>query len=122
MRTAEDVFEDFAGRRQGILQALTSEVETFWRSADPERENLCLYVRPLGSTCALLGLTRGPACRLTPSFGVKQGNPDGSWEVDLPAEEVPPEMPEPALGINFARDGMAVGLPPWPACNPRVSM
>jgi Alfin len=27
-------------------------------------------------------------------------------QVDLPAEEVPPEMPEPALGINFARDGM----------------
>lgn len=24
----------------------------------------------------------------------------------LPAEEVPPELPEPALGINFARDGM----------------
>ena len=34
------------------------------------------------------------------------GNPDGSWEVSLPAEEVPPELPEPALGINFARDGM----------------
>ncbi|CAI0415905.1 unnamed protein product [Linum tenue] len=28
------------------------------------------------------------------------------WEVTLPAEEVPPELPEPALGINFARDGM----------------
>ncbi|KAK6911931.1 Alfin, N-terminal [Dillenia turbinata] len=28
------------------------------------------------------------------------------WEVNLPAEEVPPELPEPALGINFARDGM----------------
>jgi hypothetical protein len=26
----------------------------------------------------------------------------------LPAEEVPPEIPEPALGINFARDGMTV--------------
>jgi hypothetical protein len=34
------------------------------------------------------------------------GNPDGSWEVALPAEEVPPELPEPALGINFARNGM----------------
>jgi len=34
------------------------------------------------------------------------GNPDGTWEVQLPAEEVPPELPEPALGINFARDGM----------------
>ena len=27
--------------------------------------------------------------------------------VDLPAEEVPAELPEPCLGINFARDGMA---------------
>jgi hypothetical protein len=26
--------------------------------------------------------------------------------VTVPAEEVPPELPEPALGINFARDGM----------------
>ena len=42
-----------------------------------EKENLCLY-----------------------------GHPDESWEVNLPAEEVPPELPEPALGINFARDGM----------------
>ncbi|XP_056866811.1 PHD finger protein ALFIN-LIKE 6-like [Raphanus sativus] len=35
------------------------------------------------------------------------GLPNGSWEVDLPVDEVPPELPEPALGINFARDGMA---------------
>ncbi|KAF6151112.1 hypothetical protein GIB67_002364 [Kingdonia uniflora] len=34
------------------------------------------------------------------------GFPSGHWEVNLPAEEVPPELPEPALGINFARDGM----------------
>ena len=34
------------------------------------------------------------------------GHPNESWEVNLPAEEVPPELPEPALGINFARDGM----------------
>ena len=31
--------------------------------------------------------------------------------MDLPAEEVPPEMPEPALGINFARDGMQRKVP-----------
>ena len=52
-----------------------------WLSSLPgwaaEKENLCLY-----------------------------GLPNGGWEVALPAEEVPPEMPEPALGINFARDGM----------------
>lgn len=34
------------------------------------------------------------------------GHPNETWEVTLPAEEVPPELPEPALGINFARDGM----------------
>ncbi|KAF2304069.1 hypothetical protein GH714_026841 [Hevea brasiliensis] len=44
---------------------------------DQEKENLCLY-----------------------------GFPNEQWEVNLPAEEVPPELPEPALGINFARDGM----------------
>jgi hypothetical protein len=27
--------------------------------------------------------------------------------VELPAEEVPPELPEPCLGVNFARDGMS---------------
>ncbi len=54
-------------------------VEEFHRQADPDRENLCLY-----------------------------GTNDGNWVVDLPAEEVPPEVPEPALGINFARDGMQV--------------
>ena len=43
----------------------------------PEKENLCLY-----------------------------GFPNEHWEVNLPAEEVPPELPEPVLGINFARDGM----------------
>ncbi|KAF5200459.1 Phd finger protein alfin-like [Thalictrum thalictroides] len=42
-----------------------------------EKENLCLY-----------------------------GFPSEQWEVNLPAEEVPPEIPEPALGINFARNGM----------------
>ena len=42
-----------------------------------EKENLCLY-----------------------------GHTNETWEVNLPAEEVPPELPEPALGINFARDGM----------------
>jgi hypothetical protein len=29
-----------------------------------------------------------------------------SWKVNLPPKEVPPDLPEPFLGINFARDGM----------------
>lgn len=76
-RTPEEVFRDFRGRRAGMVKALTTEVEKFYQLCDPEKENLCLY-----------------------------GLPNETWEVTLPAEEVPPELPEPALGINFARDGM----------------
>lgn len=76
-RTVEEVFNDFKGRRAGLIKALTTEVEKFFQQCDPEKENLCLY-----------------------------GLPNETWEVNLPVEEVPPELPEPALGINFARDGM----------------
>ncbi|XP_038710181.1 PHD finger protein ALFIN-LIKE 4-like [Tripterygium wilfordii] len=76
-RTVEEVFKDFNGRRSGIVKALTTDVQEFYRQCDPDKENLCLY-----------------------------GFPTEQWEVNLPAEEVPPELPEPALGINFARDGM----------------
>lgn len=34
------------------------------------------------------------------------GLPTGLWEVTMPVEEVPPELPEPILGINFAKEGM----------------
>ncbi|KAG6763775.1 hypothetical protein POTOM_031215 [Populus tomentosa] len=54
------------------------QADEVYIQCDPEKENLCLY-----------------------------GHPTESWEVTLPAEEVPPELPEPALGINFARDGMS---------------
>lgn len=76
-RTVEEVFRDFKGRRAGMIKALTTDVEEFYQQCDPDKENLCLY-----------------------------GYPNEQWEVNLPAEEVPPELPEPALGINFARDGM----------------
>ncbi|CAN4099425.1 unnamed protein product [Withania somnifera] len=76
-RTVEEVFRDFKGRRSGMIKALTTDVEEFYQQCDPEKENLCLY-----------------------------GFPSEHWEVNLPAEEVPPELPEPALGINFAGDGM----------------
>lgn len=76
-RTVEEVFRDFKGRRAGMIKALTTDVAEFYQQCDPEKENLCLY-----------------------------GFPSEQWEVNLPAEEVPPELPEPALGINFARDGM----------------
>ncbi|KAF8397284.1 hypothetical protein HHK36_016197 [Tetracentron sinense] len=76
-RTVEEIFKDYSGRRAGVVRALTYDVDEFYALCDPEKENLCLY-----------------------------GHPSESWEVTLPAEEVPPELPEPALGINFARDGM----------------
>ncbi|KAK8574804.1 hypothetical protein V6N13_033957 [Hibiscus sabdariffa] len=76
-RTVEEVFNDFKGRRSGLIKALTTDVDKFFQQCDPEKENLCLY-----------------------------GLPNETWEVNLPVEEVPPELPEPALGINFARDGM----------------
>ncbi|KAL9270781.1 PHD finger protein ALFIN-LIKE 3-like protein [Drosera capensis] len=76
-RTVEEVFRDLMGRRAGVIKALVNDVEEFFAQCDPEKENLCLY-----------------------------GLPNEQWEVNLPAEEVPPELPEPALGINFARDGM----------------
>ncbi|XP_008805017.1 PHD finger protein ALFIN-LIKE 1-like [Phoenix dactylifera] len=76
-RTVEEIYKDYSGRRAAVIGALTTDVDEFYTLCDPEKENLCLY-----------------------------GHPGGMWEVTLPAEEVPPEMPEPALGINFARDGM----------------
>ncbi|KAJ4901236.1 PHD finger protein ALFIN-LIKE 6 [Raphanus sativus] len=76
-RTVEDVFIDFRGRRAGLIKALTFDMVKFHQTCDPEKENLSLY-----------------------------GLPNETWEVNLPVEEVPPELPEPALGINFARDGM----------------
>lgn len=110
-RTVEEIFKDFSARHAAVLRALTagtsicpfflcfvklilfffylskrlillfclqfSDVEEFFSQCDPERDNLCLY-----------------------------GHSNETWEVAVPAEEVPPELPEPVLGINFARDGM----------------
>lgn len=76
-RSVEEIFKDYSARRTALLRALTHDVDEFYSLCDPEKENLCLY-----------------------------GHPNEAWEVSLPAEEVPPELPEPVLGINFARDGM----------------
>lgn len=75
--SVEDVCSDFKGRRAGLIKALTTDAEVFYQLCDPEKENICLY-----------------------------GLPNGQWEVKLPDEEVPPELPEPTLGINFPRDQM----------------
>eukprot|EP01018_Ginkgo_biloba_P032466 Gb_28815 [translate_table: standard] len=75
--TVEKVFQQFKGRRAGIIKALTTEVDKFYEKCDPQNGNLCLF-----------------------------GYPDESWDVNRPADEVPPELPEPVLAINFARSEM----------------
>ncbi|KAK8486352.1 hypothetical protein V6N11_046820 [Hibiscus sabdariffa] len=57
-RTVEEVFNDFRGRRSGLIKALTTDVDKFYQQCDPEKENLCLY-----------------------------GLPNETWEVNLPVEE-----------------------------------
>ncbi|KAL8152696.1 hypothetical protein V2J09_010456 [Rumex salicifolius] len=76
-QSIKEIFDNFKARRSAIIRALTTDVDKFYPLCDPKKENLCLF-----------------------------GQSNGSWEVNLPAEEVPAELPEPALGINFARDGM----------------
>ncbi|XP_047943590.1 PHD finger protein ALFIN-LIKE 4-like [Salvia hispanica] len=76
-RTVLGVFGDYNGRRMALIKALTTDVKEFIRQCDPEKPDLCLY-----------------------------GLPNGQWKLDLPAQEVPPEIPEPSLGINFSRYGM----------------
>uniref|UniRef100_A0A7S0RHN9 Alfin N-terminal domain-containing protein n=1 Tax=Chlamydomonas leiostraca TaxID=1034604 RepID=A0A7S0RHN9_9CHLO len=76
-RTCDEIYDDYQKRRAGLLKALTDDAEDFFNACDPDKENLCLY-----------------------------GTREGTWHVSPPAEEVPPLLPEPCLGINFARDGM----------------
>ena len=57
------------------------------------------------SRFVVLLLTDCPAFLTTPKLA-RTGTRDGNWSVDLPVEEVPSELPEPCLGINYARDGM----------------
>ncbi|KAK8994423.1 hypothetical protein V6N11_045515 [Hibiscus sabdariffa] len=70
-RTVEEIFKDYSARRSGLVRALTYDVDDFYSQCGPDKENLCLY-----------------------------GFPNEAWEVALPAEEVPPELPEPAL-VSF---------------------
>lgn len=99
--------------------------ESFYQQCDPERENLCLYgavsrvtdrvgrlKRP--STSMPIGRDYFHVFLMKAYFSFLDiidweyavaGNVDGTWQVDLPAAEVPPEMPEPVLGINFAKEG-----------------
>ncbi|VVB13357.1 unnamed protein product [Arabis nemorensis] len=73
--TVEEIFTNLTGRRNGFRRALLTDVDTFYASCGPEKENLCLYAYP-----------------------------SGTWQVTLPLLALPPEIPEPVVGINFSRD------------------
>ncbi|KAG6544826.1 hypothetical protein Mapa_013515 [Marchantia paleacea] len=76
--TVEYIFGHITNRKCGLIRALTFEFDEFYRKCDPGAENLSLY-----------------------------GLPNSRWEVRVPDEKVPSELPEPVVGINFCRDGMA---------------
>lgn len=159
LRTVDDVFSDFLGRRRGIIKALTVDVRcrggggatalpagtgrlagaasrctTATRLARWGAAQLCRASTRVRDASRALGPAAGrawysrrrrPRAALTvaPAATSLQvdafselcdpskdnlclyGYADGTWEVSPPCEEVPPELPEPTLGINFARDG-----------------
>ncbi|THU54252.1 hypothetical protein C4D60_Mb10t23090 [Musa balbisiana] len=74
--TIHMIFRDFLGKRAGLIKALTTDYERFRQQCDPQEPYMCLY-----------------------------GCPDETWELKEPPD-VPHELPEPNIGINFARDGM----------------
>ncbi|WZY79332.1 hypothetical protein YC2023_025716 [Brassica napus] len=84
-RTVEEVFRDYNGRRNGMIKALTTGKTLMFMSSTA-------FVIPVSVPFIDLFSDDGKSLE--------------DWEVNLPAEEVPPELPEPVLGINFARNGM----------------
>lgn len=133
-REVETIAEDFVQRRSGLLKALTEgqcssclafvfevlQNEHF--EVSPQRllaqtsTTSSLHATLARRTCAFMvsaaakrvwGCWRQIVDDQHPTSNIREGSRDGSWTVDLPAEDVPPELPEPCLGINFARDGMA---------------
>ncbi|KAL0341852.1 UNVERIFIED_CONTAM: PHD finger protein ALFIN-LIKE 5 [Sesamum calycinum] len=130
-RTVEEVFRDFKGRRAGLIKALTTDVEEFFQQCDPGRVSSSAFALEIVGCflffLAFLSAGYVFAYQLLWKIAINfidtlilalyafisekdnlclYGFPSEQWEVNLPAEEVPPELPEPALGINFARDGM----------------
>ncbi|KAK8950611.1 PHD finger protein ALFIN-LIKE 2 [Platanthera guangdongensis] len=84
-RTVEEIFKDFCGRRTGIINALNQEVVEFYALCDP-------------------GLIGFDLCREGELVLVR--TPEQYVGSDAAGGRSAPELPEPALGINFARDGM----------------
>jgi hypothetical protein len=87
LSSVKAVFEDFTGRRAGLLKALTCDIDELLRQCDPsddEQTNLCFF-----------------------------GFPDKIWEVMEPCKNVPPKLPEPVLGINHTSHLMARSPEHW---------
>ncbi len=81
------VFEDFTGRRAGLLKALTCDIDELLRQCDPnddKKTNLCFF-----------------------------GFPDKTWEAMEPSRNVPPKLPEPFLEINHTSHLMARSREHW---------
>ncbi|CAN6810093.1 unnamed protein product [Brassica oleracea] len=77
-RTVEHIFINYRLRRVGLLRAFGTDVGTLYNLCDPGyKEDLSLY-----------------------------GYPDGTWDVQEACMVLPPNLPEPAVGINLARDRM----------------
>ncbi|CAF2118617.1 hypothetical protein HID58_008272 [Brassica napus] len=77
-RTVEHIFINYRLRRVGLLRAFGTDVGTLYNLCDPGyKENLSLY-----------------------------GYPDGTWDVQEARMLLPPNLPEPTVGINLARDRM----------------
>jgi len=87
LSSVKAVFEDFTGRRAGLLKALTCDIDELLRQCDPyddEQTNLCFF-----------------------------GFPDKTWEVMEPSRNVPAKLPEPFLGINHTSHLMARSHEHW---------
>jgi hypothetical protein len=101
-------------RTIGIQFPNGTDSDQLFSSCHPEKDNLCLYgaalklpVVSFNASGALSDDCNRLVHAVPGSTSSLTGEPDSTWVVDLPAEEVPAELPEPCLGINFARDGMA---------------
>ena len=103
-------------QRYSVGIAWAADAEEFFLQCDPTSENLVAYVSvPYGFCgsayqlliCCIFCFLRVDVllvCTATPCSCLVQGNADSTWSVALPAEEVPPELPEPCLGSPTASE------------------
>ncbi|KAK8514789.1 hypothetical protein V6N12_057685 [Hibiscus sabdariffa] len=109
----EEVFLDFKCSRAGIIKALTTDVDEFYRQCDPEKGNLCLYGFPsekwqgrrAGMIKALTTDVKDFYQQCTPENGnlCLYGFPSEQWAVNFPAEKLPPELPMVVFSSEIGR-------------------